>query len=56
VGDHAGGWRVPEHAALAVDARYVLAAAGLLADEHRLAAARLLAGSLVPLAAAADAP
>jgi len=56
VSDHAGGWRVPEHAALAVDARYVLAAAGLLADEHRLAAARLLAGSLVPLAAGADAP
>jgi uncharacterized protein (TIGR01319 family) len=42
--DHAGGWRVPEHARLAVDRRYVLAAAGLLAGEHPEAAARLASG------------
>jgi hypothetical protein len=41
VADHAGGWRLPELARLAVDRRYVLAAAGLLAGEHREAAARL---------------
>ena len=48
-GDHAGGWKVPEQAALAVDAAYVLAAAGLLAAEHPLAAARLATGALVRL-------
>lgn len=47
--DHAGGWKVPEHASLAVDARYVLAAAGLLAAEHPEAAARLVGGSLTRL-------
>ena len=31
--DHAGGWKVPEHAPVAVDRQYVLAAAGLLAAE-----------------------
>jgi uncharacterized protein (TIGR01319 family) len=41
--DHAGGWRLPQSARLAVDRRYVLAAAGLLATEHRVAAARLAA-------------
>ena len=49
VGDHGGGWRVPERARLAVDARYVLAAAGLLAAEHPLAAARLAATAAVLL-------
>ncbi len=48
-GDHAGGWKVPDHAALAVDAAYVLAAAGLLAAEHPEAAARLATGALVRL-------
>jgi uncharacterized protein (TIGR01319 family) len=41
--DHAGGWRVPERAPVAVDRRYVLAAAGLLATEAPEAAARLAA-------------
>jgi hypothetical protein len=41
VADHGGGWRVPEHAATAVDDRYVLFAAGLLAAEHPEAAAAL---------------
>jgi len=44
--DHAGGWKVPDRAATAVDASYVLAAAGLLAAEHPAAAARLLATQL----------
>jgi uncharacterized protein (TIGR01319 family) len=47
--DHAGGWKVPERAALAVDARYVLAAAGLLAQQYPEAAARLATAALVPL-------
>lgn len=42
VSDLAGGWRVPERATTTVDRQYVLAAAGLLADEHPEAAARLL--------------
>jgi hypothetical protein len=41
VTDHAGGWRVPEHAATVVDDRYVLFAAGLLAGEHPQAAGEL---------------
>jgi uncharacterized protein (TIGR01319 family) len=49
VNDYAGGWRVPERASLAVDARYVLAAAGLLAASHPVAAARLVTGALRPL-------
>jgi uncharacterized protein (TIGR01319 family) len=40
--DHAGGWAVPDRAALAVDDRYVLFAAGLLAPEHPEAAAALV--------------
>jgi len=44
--DHAGGWKVAERAALAVDVRYVLAAAGLLADDHPDTAAALVAGAL----------
>jgi hypothetical protein len=40
-GDHAGGWRVPEHARRRVDAAYVLFAVGLLADAYPEAAAAL---------------
>jgi hypothetical protein len=47
--DHAGGWRVPERAAVAVDQRYVLAAAGLLSVEHPQAAVRLAAAAVVPV-------
>ena len=46
LGDLAGGWWVPERAELAVDARYVLAASGLLAGTHPQAAARLLQANL----------
>ena len=46
ISDHAGGWKVPTHASLAVDSRYVLAAAGLLARDHPEAAARLVTGAL----------
>jgi MutL protein len=49
LGDHAGGWKVPEGAALAVDAQYVLAAAGLLAGSYPQAAARLVTRALVRL-------
>jgi hypothetical protein len=38
--DHAGGWKVPEHAPVAVDRQYVLAAAGLLAAEAPVAGRR----------------
>jgi uncharacterized protein (TIGR01319 family) len=41
--DHAGGWRVPERPRCVVDVDYRLAAAGLLAADHRAAAMRLLA-------------
>jgi hypothetical protein len=44
--DHAGGWKVPTRTRLAVDRRYVLAAAGLLAPDHAEAAAALLAAEL----------
>ncbi len=44
--DHAGGWLLPERAATTVDVHYVLAAAGLLADDHPVAAARLLENHL----------
>jgi uncharacterized protein (TIGR01319 family) len=47
--DHAGGWQVPERADLVVDARYVLAAAGLLTAEYPRAAARLAASAAVGL-------
>jgi uncharacterized protein (TIGR01319 family) len=40
--DHPGGWALPRAPLLAVDVDYVLAAAGLLADEHPAAAAELL--------------
>jgi uncharacterized protein (TIGR01319 family) len=49
IGDHAGGWKVPENARLAVDARYVLFAAGLLAGRAPQAAARLATRGLVPV-------
>ncbi|HET9658438.1 MAG TPA: glutamate mutase L, partial [Kineosporiaceae bacterium] len=45
--DHGGGWVVPAHARLAVDARYVLFAAGLLAPYAPAAAARLATTQLV---------
>ncbi len=41
VDDHGGGWRVPRAATLAVDADYVLFAAGLLTGVAPVAAARL---------------
>jgi uncharacterized protein (TIGR01319 family) len=46
-GDLGGGWAVPETARAVVDSRYVLAAAGLLADDHPEAGAALLSGALV---------
>ena len=46
VADHAGGWKVPEHARVVVDRSYVLAAAGLLSGDHPGAAARLLRDQL----------
>ncbi|MGC4807858.1 glutamate mutase L [Micromonospora sp. DT233] len=45
--DHAGGWAVPRAARAVVDADYVLAAAGLLAAEHPVAAVALLRRYLV---------
>jgi uncharacterized protein (TIGR01319 family) len=44
--DLGGGWAVPEHARAVVDVRYVLAAAGLLVQEHPEAAAALVTGDL----------
>jgi hypothetical protein len=46
VSDHGGGWRVPSSARLAVDARYVLFAAGLLAEHEPRAAALLATNAL----------
>jgi uncharacterized protein (TIGR01319 family) len=43
VGEVAGGWQLPGRARVTVDQQYVLAAAGLLAAEHRDAARRLVA-------------
>ncbi|MEV0214875.1 glutamate mutase L [Micromonospora sp. NPDC050695] len=42
LGDYAGGWPLPRAADAVVDVDYVLAAAGLLAEEHRAAAGTLL--------------
>jgi uncharacterized protein (TIGR01319 family) len=42
LGDTAGGWAVPAAAATVIDSVYVLAAAGLLAEDHRAVAAELL--------------
>jgi hypothetical protein len=44
LGDTAGGWAAPRSARTVVDEQYVLAAAGLLAIDHRDAAAGLLRG------------
>jgi uncharacterized protein (TIGR01319 family) len=44
--DHAGGWALPRAPHVAVDTRYVLAAAGLLAGDHPGVAAHL-AGSIL---------
>ena len=44
LGDTAGGWAAPAGARRVVDTRYVLAAAGLLAAEHPVAAAGLVHG------------
>jgi uncharacterized protein (TIGR01319 family) len=44
--DPAGGWRHPEHADVAVDVHYVLAAAGLISRENPRAAMLLLRNSL----------
>jgi len=40
--DFADGWQLPREARLVVDSDYVLAAAGLLAERHRVAAYRLV--------------
>jgi uncharacterized protein (TIGR01319 family) len=45
--DVAGGWRLAERAQVVVDRQYVLAAAGLLAPDHPIAAARLLRDNLL---------
>ncbi|WP_405096489.1 glutamate mutase L [Micromonospora sp. NBC_01412] len=42
LGDHAGGWPVPRDARSVVDVDYVLAAGGLLAGDHPVAAGALL--------------
>jgi uncharacterized protein (TIGR01319 family) len=42
VGEVEGGWQLPARARVLVDQQYVLAAAGLLAAEHRDAAIRLV--------------
>jgi uncharacterized protein (TIGR01319 family) len=42
LGDVEGGWQLPRRADVTVDVDYVLAAAGLLASEHRDAALRLV--------------
>jgi uncharacterized protein (TIGR01319 family) len=44
--DHGGGWRVPRAATARVDTAYVIAAAGLLAADHPVAAAGLLQSQL----------
>jgi len=47
--DHAGGWKVPLTPRLTVDQRYVVAAAGLLAEDHAEDATSLLRDALVPV-------
>ena len=44
--DHGGGWALPREPTIAIDADYVLAAAGLLAAEHPVAAQHLLRSRL----------
>ena len=55
VTDHGGGWRVPRTASLAVDAGYLLFAAGLLAEHEPRAAAVLVTSGLVDLGPVEDA-
>lgn len=47
--DHGGGWAVPDRARIAVDARYLLFAAGLLAAAAPACAARLAGQGLDPV-------
>ncbi|GAA1164579.1 methylaspartate mutase accessory protein GlmL [Nocardioides aquiterrae] len=49
-GEVAGGWQLPRSPRVVVDADYVLAAAGLLADEHPEAAYRLAMTLAAPTA------
>jgi uncharacterized protein (TIGR01319 family) len=44
--DHPGGWVLPRSPKIVIDSSYVLAAAGLLAAEHRGAAVSLLGSAL----------
>jgi uncharacterized protein (TIGR01319 family) len=44
--DHGGGWPVPAAASITIDVDYVLAAAGLLADDHPAAAIGVLRSRL----------
>jgi uncharacterized protein (TIGR01319 family) len=44
--DHEGGWALPREPTVAIDVDYVLAAAGLLVDDHPAAAAGLLRSRL----------
>jgi uncharacterized protein (TIGR01319 family) len=44
IGEVEGGWQLPRAAEVTVDTAYVLAAAGLLAQDHREAASSLVAG------------
>ncbi len=44
--DHAGGWALPRSPKVVIDSSYVLAAAGLLAAEHRKTAVSLLGSAL----------
>ncbi len=46
VHDHAGGWALPRAATITVDGDYVLAPAGLLAEDHREVAVALLRAHL----------
>ncbi len=48
--DNAGGWRLPSAPRLTVDQRYVMAAAGLLVEDHAGAAAVLLCDALLSIA------
>lgn len=54
--DLPGGWQLPEHPRVVVDADYVLAAVGLLATEHPAAAERLALTLARPAGNGPDAP
>ncbi len=47
--DHAGGWRVPTAPGITVDRHYVMAAAGLLAQDHPDAARELITTALIEI-------